>query len=599
MIRRLTSLARESGNRLRLCAAMRQTLREGYSVNRFRDDVLAGLVVGIIALPLSMALAIASGVGPQHGLYTAIIGGALIAILGGSRVQVSGPTAAFVVILAPIAANYGPGGLLLAGAMAGVLLIGMGLCRFGTLIEFIPYPVTTGFTFGIAVVIAVLQVKDFFGLTVEHMPDHFIERAGALMEALPTIRPADAVVGTVTLVALILWPRLTRRVPAALVALTLGAVVAAVLGQMGEGMSAATIQSRFSFVKDGVTVAGIPQVPPTWMWPWQLPWKIPGNPDPSQWEAVQALFPSAVAIAMLGAIESLLSAVVADGLIGDKHDSDGELIAQGIGNMVAPFFGGIAATGALARTAANIRSGGRSPVAAVVHALFILLAVVGLAPVLGYVPMASMAALLVMVAWNMSEAKHLVHVMRVAPWSDKLVLAMCLSLTVVFDMVVAVGVGVVLAAMLFMRRMAEVSEVRLVGQQQGDLAEMVVPPGVVVYEVAGPMFFGATHKAMSALRTVGDGVRVVVLDLRAVPVLDATGLVNLESAVDRLGRDGVHVVLGGVQQGPLKLLAQHHVRKNRGNLVVRGGMEDALAVAAAIAADAPPGRSVAGLATAG
>ena len=520
-----------------------------------------------------MALAIASGVPPQHGIYTAIIGGFFIALLGGSRVQVSGPTAAFVVILAPITAQYGTGGLLLAGLMAGVILIAMGLMRFGRLIQFIPYPVTTGFTAGIAIVIATLQLKDFFGLEVT-LPDHYTHRVAALARAIPTVNWGDALIGVLTLATLIFWPKVTRKVPATLMSLLLATACGFLMTRFVPGFEIATIATRFT--------EGIPQKPPVLLWPTSL-----GGPEGATlvwtWGLLRDLMPAALAIAMLGAIESLLSAVVADGITGSRHDPDGELLGQGIGNLLCPFFGGIAATGAIARTGASIRAGACSPAAAMVHSLFLLLAVVALAPLLGWVPMASMAALLLMVAWNMAEAKHFLHAVRVSPRSDTAVQLTCVALTVLFDMVIAVGVGIVMAAMLFMKRMADVADVRLVSEEHH--REGFLPPGVVVYEIAGPLFFGAAEKATSALWELGlEGVRVVMLDLRSVPVMDATGLVNLESAVDNLAKAGVHVVLGGVQKQPLTLLARAHMRKKRENLTVRADYTEALARASAIAA---------------
>jgi SulP family sulfate permease len=321
-----------------------------------------------------MALAVASGVPPQHGLYTALVAGGLIAILGGSRVQVSGPTAAFVILLAPVSARFGLAGLLLASLMAGALLVVMGLARMGRLIEFVPYPVTTGFTAGIAVVIATLQAKDFLGLRVEGNPEHYLDRVRALAQALPTANVWDAAIGTLTLVLLFAWPRLTSRVPAPLVALALAAVTATVCAAYVPGFEVATIGSRFHTIgPGGQVVAGIPRQLPSLAWPWSMP-GAGGAPPGLSFGLVRALLPSAFAIAMLGAIESLLSAVVADGMTGRKHDPDGELVAQGIGNLVAPFFGGFAATGALARTATNVRAGARSPLASVVHSLSILAA---------------------------------------------------------------------------------------------------------------------------------------------------------------------------------------------------------------------------------
>lgn len=561
---------------LRLAAALRAALRHGYSRNDLRSDLLAGIVVGIVALPLSMALAVASGVAPQYGLYTAIIAGAVIAGLGGSMVQVSGPTAAFVVLLAPISARFGVGGLVLATLMAGIILVLMGIIRLGGLIQFVPFPVTTGFTAGIAVVIATLQLKDFLGLTVERMPEHYLERVAALVRALPTTRWDDLAIGAFTLAALLLWPRLTRKIPAPLVALTLAAVVAAALDRwLPGGFEVATIRSRFQYEVGGQIFRGIPQLPPLPVLPWNLPGPD-GRPLGLSLGLLRDLVPSAFAIAMLGAIESLLSAVVADGMTGGSHDPDAELLAQGAGNLVAPFFGGIAATGAIARTATNIRSGARSPFASIFHALFVLLAVLALAPILGYLPMASLAALLLIVAWNMSDIKHFLHALRVAPKSDVLVLLTCFLLTVIFDMVVSVTVGVMLAALLFMRRMAEVSGVRLVDQHP---LLSGLPKTVLVYEVAGPLFFGAAQKAMSALHRVPTGVRVVLLDLSSVPVMDGTGLVSLETAVERLRALGVFVVLAGVQPQPLQVLARSDIQRWPDRIAVFSSVEQAASAA--------------------
>ncbi|HSS77167.1 MAG TPA: C4-dicarboxylic acid transporter DauA [Thermoanaerobaculia bacterium] len=553
---------------LKLGTALLARLHHGYSRADLRADVLAGVVVGIVALPLSMALAVASGVAPQHGLYTAIVAGSVVAALGGSMVQVSGPTAAFVVLLAPISAKFGLGGLILATLMAGILLVAMGAGKLGSLIQFVPYPVTTGFTAGIAVVIATLQLKDFLGLTVAKMPETYLEKVAALAQAVPSLRWQDLGIGLFTLAILILWPRVTRKVPGPLIALALGGVLAYLLTLWVPGFAVATIHSRF--------LDGIPQRPPMPVLPWHLPGPD-GHPLGLSFGLIRALVPSAFAIAMLGAIESLLSAVVADGMTGGSHDPDAELVAQGVGNLVAPFFGGIAATGALARTATNVRSGARSPLAAIFHSGFVLLAVLLFSPVLNYLPMASLAALLLIVAWNMSEVKHFAHAMRVAPRSDVVVLLMCFGLTVIFDMVVSVTAGIVLAALLFMRRMAEVSNVRLVDQHP--IATQGLPKDVLIYEVAGPLFFGAAQKAMSALQRVPTGISVVLLDLSSVPAMDGTGLVSLESAVARLHQLGMFVVLGGVQGQPLRVLARSGIREHRDRIAVHRTMERAVATA--------------------
>ncbi|MCK6448044.1 MAG: C4-dicarboxylic acid transporter DauA [Planctomycetes bacterium] len=556
-------------------AALKETFAGGYSRSDLRADLLAGAVVGVVALPLSMALAIASGVPPQHGLYTAIVAGGLIALLGGSRVQVSGPTAAFVVILAPISAQFGLGGLLLATLMAGLMLIAMGVTRFGRLIQFIPHPVTIGFTAGIGVVIATLQLKDLFGLSIASMPDHYVDRVATIGRALPTTRITDVGVGLLTLAILLFWPRLTKKVPAPLVALAFAGLGCALLERFVPGFDVATIRERFSYPSGGELVPGIPQLPPLFVLPWTLP-SGDGAPLGLDWHVISILLPKAFAIAMLGAIESLLSAVVADGMTGTQHDPDAELIAQGVGNVAAPFFGGIAATGAIARTATNVRAGARSPIAAIVHSLIVLASVLVLAPWLGYLPMAALAALLLLVAWNMSEVKHVVHSIKTSPKSDVLVLLACFVLTVLFDMVIAVSWGVALASLLFMRRMIEITEAKLVEEEHPILREKL-PPEIAYYEIAGPLFFGAAQKAMSALHTVHDRARVVVLDLHSVPVIDSTGRVNLESALGRLRRDGLKVVLAGVRPQPRQVLAQAGIVERPGELWISASVPDGLA----------------------
>ncbi len=562
---------------LKLGEALRRSLAKGYTRSDLRADVLAGLVVGIVALPLSMALAVASGVAPQHGLYTAIVAGFVIALLGGSKVQVSGPTAAFVVILAPIAARHGLGGLLVATAMAGVVLIAMGVLRLGSLIQFVPYPVTTGFTTGIAVVIATLQLKDFFGLSVAKMPEHYVERAVALFRALPTARWPDVVIGAATLAILLLWPKVTRKVPAPLVALAVAGVAAVALTHYLPGFEVATIRSRFTYELGGIAHPGIPSQPPHFAWPWSWPGGD-GQPFVLSLALLRELVPAAFAIALLGAIESLLSAVVADGLTGKTHDPDSELLAQGVGNLVAPFFGGIAATGAIARTATNVRSGARSPVAAMVHALFVLASMLALAPLLGYLPMAALAALLLLVAWNMSEVHHFARMIRQAPRSDTFVLLVCFLLTVLFDMVISVTFGVLLSAILFMKRMADVTQVEL-ANSNGSPAASGLPDDVLIYEIGGPLFFGAAQKAMGALERVAPGVAVVILDLRAVPVLDATGLVALEAAIDRLDRMHVYVVLAGLRRQPMEALGRAGFPRRTEKLAVCRSIESAVETA--------------------
>jgi sulfate permease, SulP family len=562
-------------------AALRASLI-GYRAADLRRDLLAGVVVGIVALPLSMALAIAAGAPPQHGLYTAIVAGFVVAALGGSRTQVTGPTAAFIVILAPIQTRFGLGGLFVAGLMAGLMLMAMGALRLGKLIEYIPYPVTTGFTAGIGTVIAALQLKDFFGLrndpAVAHpiAGDHFFERLGWMWQMRHTARASELLIGSLTLVLLVFLPRWIKRVPAPLVALPFAAVLAIGLHQEFGWFHVETIATRFG---------GIPRVPPLPILPWNAPG--PGGQPLSLSfgslpEAVASLgmlrllLPSAFAIAMLGAIESLLSAVVSDGMAHTRHDPDAELLALGTGNVLVPFFGGIPATGAIARTATNIRSGGRTPIAAIAHALTVLAAVLLLAPLISWLPMASLAALLLLVAWNMSEAKHFGHAVRVAPKSDVAVLLTCYGLTVAFDMVIAVSVGIVLAALLFMRRMAEVMQTRVDEQIHGEEAPLPLPRGVIVYDVDGPLFFGAANRAMEALHEIADRAKVVILRLDGVPAMDSTGLVALESALARLRGNGALAIISGVLPQPKSVLDRAGVAERPGQLLIKRDFPAAL-----------------------
>jgi SulP family sulfate permease len=558
-------------------AALRAALREGYSPADLKNDLLAGVVVGVVALPLAMALAIAVGVAPQYGLYTSIIAGFITAALGGSRMQVTGPTAAFIVILAPIYTRFGMGGLLLSALIAGAILVAMGALRLGKLIQFIPHPVTTGFTAGIATVIATLQLKDLLGLTLPRNPEHYFERLAVMFEARHTASMWELAIGLATLAMLILLPRVTRRVPAPIVALPIAALLALVLKHAVPGFHVVTIASRFHTAVGGRVLQGIPQLPPFPLVPWSAPG--PGGTSLNlSFATFRALFPSAMAVAMLGAIESLLSAVVADGMARTKHDPDAELIALGVGNLVAPFFGGIPATGAIARTATNIRAGARSPIASMTHALTVLSAVLVLAPLLGYLPMTSLAALLLLVAWNMSEARHFFHTIRVAPKSDVAVLLTCYGLTVGFDMVVGVSVGMVLAAFLFMRRMAEVTQARLTAGGHLELPGPI-PAGVMVYEISGPLFFGAAQKAMAALEIVGGQTRAVILLMDEVHAMDATGLVALESAIEPLRKHRCLAILSSVRPQPLEVLKRGHLDLREG-VVLCTSAKDALDTAA-------------------
>lgn len=548
--------------------ALRESLRQGYGKAQLRSDILAGLVVGIVALPLSMALAIAVQAPPQHGLYTAIVAGFLVALFGGSRTQVTGPTAAFVPILFPIVANYGLGGLLIAGIMGGMILVSMGLLRLGKLIEFIPHPVTTGFTAGIATVIGALQLKDLFGLTLKKQPDHFFERIHEMWAARSTGSGWELGIGLLTLAILVVLPRLTKKIPAPLVALPVAAFAAWLLCRSHPEIHLNTITSRFH---------GIPQTPPLPILPWHAA-GAGGKPFHLDFNMFQALLPGAFAIAMLGAIESLLSAVVADGMARTKHDPDAELMAQGLGNIVCPFFGGIPATGAIARTATNIRSGAKSPVAAMVHALTILAAILVLAPLIGYLPMASLAALLLLVAWNMSEAKHFIHILRVAPRNDVAILLVCYGLTVATDMVISVTTGIVLAALLFMRRMALLTKTRI-HEGHHPAVPRGMSEGIFVYDIAGPLFFGAAQKAMATLGVIADKARVVILRMDQVPDMDATGLVALESALERLEHHKCMTIIVGLQRQPRRLLRSGNVKARFTHLRIRPDIHTALSTA--------------------
>ena len=545
-------------------SALIASWRAGYGLAELRRDLMAGLTIGIVAVPLSMALAIATGVPPQHGLYTAIVAGAIIALTGGSRFNISGPTAAFVVILFPIVASHGVGGLLIATLMAGLILIALGLARLGSLIQFVPYPVVLGFTAGIAVVIALLQLPDFLGLAGVELGDSTPHNLAAIIRALPTLAPAELGIGLVTLAALILWPRLKLPVPAPLVGLVVGTLAALALS--ASGVEVATIASRFSWEFQGQSGSGIPPFAPGLVVPWQLPGPD-GTPLVVDFALIRELLGPALAIAMLAAIESLLCAVVADGLTRTRHDPNAELIGQGLGNVVVPFFGGITATAALARTATNIRSGAVSPVAGLVHALVVLLAVVLLAGVLGYVPMAALAALLFIIAWNMSEARHFAHTLKSAPGSDVAVLVICFALTVIFDMVLAVAVGMGLAAALFIRRMASLTEARQLRAGERE-APPTLPREVAFYDINGPLFFGAAEKAVASLRVVDPEVRVMMLDVRDVPSLDTTAIVALQSLVEELRSQRIGLIFVGMPARMVIKLRRAGLRREAGRLAM-------------------------------
>jgi SulP family sulfate permease len=490
-------------------------------------NIIAGLVVGIVAMPLAMAFAIASGATPAQGLYTAIVAGLVTSLFGGTRVQISGPTGAFIAVLAGITAQYGVAGLQAATLMAGFILLVMGLARLGSVIKFIPSPVIVGFTAGIGVIIWTGQWKDFFGLHPAASGLHFHEKFIAVLRAFPDVHPATTAIAALTLVILIAgnrwFPRVPglKRVPAPLVAM----LIATGVQVMWEFPGVATIGSAFG---------GIPRSLPTFSWP-----------ALALSDMLQLVGP-AFAIALLGAIESLLTAVVADGMTGARHDSNQELIGQGAANILAPLFGGFAATGAIARTATNIRNGATSPVAGIVHSILLLLIILLLAPLAAHIPLAALAAILFVVAWNMADAPHVLRVLRTAPRADRFLLLITFFLTVFVDLVVAVNVGVVLAALIFMRRMAETVHVEQQAFDDDSGEDVVLPRNVLVYRVEGPFFFGAAEKLERTLERVQLGIEIIVIRLGHVPFMDATGVSALAEIVQRFQRRRIRVLLCGI-----------------------------------------------------
>jgi SulP family sulfate permease len=495
-----------------------------YARHHWLPNIVAGVIVGVVALPLAMAFAIASGARPEQGLYTAIIGGGIVSLAGGSRLQIAGPTGAFIAILAGITAEYGIAGLQVATLMAGIMLIGMGLARMGGVIKFIPSPVIVGFTSGIGVIIFVGQWRDFLGLPPV-TAQHFHEKLWQLLLNLPAFHAATTGLAVLSLLLVLYAPRLKvlARVPGPLVAMVVATVLCSALDLDG----VATIGSAFG---------GIPRGLPTFT-----------APDLSLTQIITLIGP-AFTIAMLGAIESLLSAVVADGMAGTRHDSNQELIGQGLANIAAPLFGGFAATGAIARTATNIRNGATGPLAGVVHALTLLSVLLFLAPLASDIPLAALSAILFVVAWNMSEVRHFTHILTRAPTADRVVLVITFLLTVFADLVVAVNVGVILAVLHFMRRMAASVETERLegGELQAELRQAgytELPAGVVVYEITGPMFFGAVENLERALLQTHTDPAVLVIRLRRVPFVDMTGIQSLQEAIGQLQRRGVRVLV--------------------------------------------------------
>ena len=531
------------------------SVMKDYTKEQFVKDVVAGIIVAIIALPLSIALALASGVGPEQGLYTAIIAGFLISFFGGSRVQIAGPTAAFATIVAGIVASHGMQGLMIATIMAGIILILMGLFRLGSLIKFIPYTITTGFTAGIAVTIVVGQLKDFMGITYKEgmAPIETMEKIQAVFKCISTFNWQAFVVGVVCLAVLIVWPKISEKIPGSLIAVIVGVVMVKLLN-----MNVNTIGDLYTISNKlpSISVSGF------------------------SFEMVKTMLPDAFIIAFLAAIESLLSCVVADGMVNSRHRSNMELIAQGIGNIGSGLFGGVPATGAIARTAANVKNGGRTPIAGMVHAVTLLLILLVLMPYASWIPMPTIAAILFMVAYNMCQWRPFVSLLRSAPKSDIIVLVTTFVLTVVFDLVVAIEIGMVLAAMLFMKRMSDETDVKgweyIDDEDDPDsLSLRQVPKYIRVYEICGPLFFGATDQLADIV--VKDFTKCLILRMRSVPALDATAMHALEGLYDRCEKKGVTVIFSHVNEQPMNTLTKAGFVERAGEENFCEHIDDALA----------------------
>lgn len=549
-------------------------LRQGYGWSDLRADAVAGLTVAVVALPLAMALAIASGTTPEKGLYTAIVAGFLISALGGSRVQIGGPTAAFIPVVFVVIQKFGFGGLILCTLLAGLMLIAAGLMRLGTLMKYMPQPVITGFTAGIAVSIFSSQVKDLLGLQMGAVPAEFFARWAAYAKHMLTAQPAAMGLAALGLVAILVLRRWKPNWPAFLIALTVCTAVCVAFA-----LPADTIGTRFGSLPSALPDFDFPRIP---------------------FERTFELLPSSFTIAFLAGVESLLSAVVADGMIGGRHRSNGELVAQGVANVGAALFGGLPATGAIARTATNVRAGARSPVAGILHAVFLLLFMLLLAPLMRYVPLAALAAVLLVVAWNMSEYQHFRHTMS-APKGDRLVLLLTFFLTVFFDLTVAIEAGIVVAAFVFMFRMAEAVEVssgvRLLdenGTTEGAASgaetdqRALLPEGVEVFQIDGPLFFGASNRLDNLLDQFISPPKAFILRMRLVPIVDASGVHALKTLADRCQRRGIVLIVSGLQAQPRRVIADMHLDERDGQLHFVPDYPRALRLAASIVGQTPP-----------
>lgn len=506
---------------------------KGYTKQQLVKDIISGIIVAIIALPLSIALAIASGVGPEQGLYTAIIAGFFISFFGGSRVQIGGPTAAFVVIIYGIVTQYGTDGLIVATILAGIILVLMGICHFGSLIKYIPYTITTGFTCGIAVTLFVGQLKDFFGLSIESVPSEFIDKIIAYGKHIGTINWIALVIGLVAVAIQLVWPKITDKIPGSLVA-----IIVTTLIVYFANLPVNTIGSVYG----------------------ELSSSFPGFHVPSiSLELISEMISPAFTIAILAGIESLLSAVVSDGMIGDTHKSNAELVGQGLGNIFSGLFGGIPATGAIARTAANVRNGGRTPIAGIVHCITLTIILLVLMPLAALIPMTTLAAVLLVVAANMADWKSFFHLCKTAPKSDILVLVTTFVLTVVFDLVVAIEVGVVMAALLFMKRMSETADVKSWKYTEqpdvtpGEAEKMLtIPKSIRVFEISGPLFFAAADQLLQI--NSKQYTKVVVIRMRSVPAIDASAMKNLRELADRAKRKNIQLIFSHVNEQPMHVM---------------------------------------------
>lgn len=509
---------------------------KNYNRKTFVADLMAGIIVGIVALPLAIAFGIASGVTPEKGIITAIVAGFVISALGGSKVQIGGPTGAFIIIIYGIIQQYGMEGLTIATLMAGVFLILFGFLHLGTIIKFIPYPIVVGFTSGIAVTIFTTQVKDLFGLNIASVPSDFIEKWICYFNNFSTADLWSSVIGIVSVVIIMLTPKVSKKIPGSLVAIIVMTVVALLLKQFAGVESIETIGDRFA-ISNSLPEATVPAL---------------------SWETIKNLVSPAITIAILGAIESLLSAAVADGVIGDHHNSNTELIAQGVANLASPIFGGIPATGAIARTMTNINNGGRTPIAGIVHAVVLLLIFLFLMPLAKYIPMACLAGVLVVVSYGMSGWRSFLALMK-NPKSDVTVLLITFLLTIIFDLTIAIEVGLIIACLLFMRRMSETTDVHVISNEinpddedsdmhLGNIEHLTIPKGVEVYEINGPYFFGAGNRFEEIMATLGDRPQVRIIRMRKVPFVDSTGIHNLTNLCEMSQKEGIQIVLSGVTE---------------------------------------------------